>query len=182
MLTFEYLSLLGTNSFQYHHSYRSANLTEILGEDFCKETIAKIIGECDLTEDQRISYPEFLALWEEQNVSERTELHRRSSSKSDEGFTEEELDSKAIMRQDSEADLSTLARANFIEGKQHSERKIEEAQKVHATAATKIILNTVDEIVEDPDLNDSVSSDVELLDVKNPALPSDVPENQSASI
>lgn len=40
------------------------NLKAILGEEFPNEEIKAIINECDLTRDKRISYNEFLAMWD----------------------------------------------------------------------------------------------------------------------
>jgi len=47
------------------------NLAEILGEDFPREDIDEIIQEADLTKDNRISYSEFLALWEQKHEEDR---------------------------------------------------------------------------------------------------------------
>jgi hypothetical protein len=51
----------------------AANLAEMLGHDFPKEEIDSIIQEADLTKDNRISYSEFLALWETKHEIERHE-------------------------------------------------------------------------------------------------------------
>jgi hypothetical protein len=47
------------------------NLAEILGEDFPREEIDEIIKEADLTKDNRVSYSEFLALWEQKHEEDR---------------------------------------------------------------------------------------------------------------
>ena len=49
------------------------NLAELLGEDFPREEIDEIINEADLTKDNRISYSEFLALWEQKHEEERAQ-------------------------------------------------------------------------------------------------------------
>lgn len=40
------------------------NLVEILGESIPRSEIDSIIAEADITKDNRISYGEFMALWE----------------------------------------------------------------------------------------------------------------------
>ena len=47
------------------------NLAELLGQDFPPEEINSIITEADLTKDNRISYSEFLALWENKHEQDR---------------------------------------------------------------------------------------------------------------
>jgi hypothetical protein len=49
------------------------NLAEILGKDFPREEIEEIIREADLSKDNRISYSEFLALWENKHENARQE-------------------------------------------------------------------------------------------------------------
>ena len=49
------------------------NLREILGENIPRETIDQIIQEADLTKDNRISYGEFMALWERKEEDEKAE-------------------------------------------------------------------------------------------------------------
>lgn len=51
----------------------AANLAELLGEDFPKEEIDEIIKEADMTKDNRISYSEFLNLWEQKHEEERAQ-------------------------------------------------------------------------------------------------------------
>ena len=40
------------------------NLAEMLGKDFSRAEIDEIIGEASVTHDNRVSYAEFLSLWE----------------------------------------------------------------------------------------------------------------------
>eukprot|EP00980_Cylindrotheca_fusiformis_P002965 scaffold683_cov124-Cylindrotheca_fusiformis.AAC.34 len=47
------------------------NLGEILGQDFPADEINSIIREADITKDGRISYAEFLSLWETKNEKTR---------------------------------------------------------------------------------------------------------------
>jgi hypothetical protein len=49
------------------------NLADILGKDFPREEIDEIIQEADLTKDMKISYSEFLALWESKHEHERSQ-------------------------------------------------------------------------------------------------------------
>lgn len=57
------------------YSYISAeNLFEILGEDFPKEEIDAIIAEATGGKDNKISYAEFLKLWEVKKENEREKL------------------------------------------------------------------------------------------------------------
>lgn len=52
------------------------NLVEMLGKDFPRDEIDAIIKEADLTKDNRISYSEFLALWEDKNEAAREDALR----------------------------------------------------------------------------------------------------------
>ena len=47
------------------------NLREILSEDFSTEDINQIIQEADLTADGRVSYEEFLSLWDNKEEKRR---------------------------------------------------------------------------------------------------------------
>lgn len=99
------------------------NLKALLGEEFPQSEIDAIIKESDPTKDGKVSYSEFLALWEDKQEtkfasdidairqlrdahdSERSSLFSENSSEDDE-------------------DVSDLAsRSNFLEGKRLSERK-----------------------------------------------------------
>lgn len=48
-----------------------ANLTDLLGADVPKSHLAEIIDEADIKRDKRISYEEFLALWDEEHDARR---------------------------------------------------------------------------------------------------------------
>lgn len=99
------------------------NLKALLGTDFPKEEIDAIIKEADLTKDGKISYSEFLALWEDKNetrhrdtilsiralADEYEDISERSSNMSDHAIEEDGPD--------------LTARANFLEEKRLSERK-----------------------------------------------------------
>ena len=85
------------------------NLTEMLGPDFPKEEIDEIIREADLYGDGRISYAEFLALWEGHHGEERQVLLN-------------ELALEPVATVDS-CD-SAFNQADFVEGKVVSERSV----------------------------------------------------------
>jgi Ca2+-binding EF-hand superfamily protein len=88
----------------------AANLKAILGDEFPDEEINAIIKEADLTLDGRISYAEFLALWEDRNEVPQDKAPTGNAS------------------QDSGSDVTPggvdiVSRANFIESKQSAERR-----------------------------------------------------------
>lgn len=91
----------------------------MLGEDFPQSEIEAIIKEADLTKDGKISYAEFLALWEEshenlrESVIDEIQLLKATSSLSD---------PEDPMQINADAD-EIVARANFIERKQVAERR-----------------------------------------------------------
>uniref|UniRef100_A0A7S4RS13 EF-hand domain-containing protein n=2 Tax=Ditylum brightwellii TaxID=49249 RepID=A0A7S4RS13_9STRA len=59
------------------------NLRQILGQHVSKSELQSIIAECDLTKDNKISYEEFLALWDQHHDEQRQEcLQRLTSQKS----------------------------------------------------------------------------------------------------
>ncbi len=49
------------------------NLAEILGENFPRDEIDAIIAEANVTNDNQISYAEFLSLWEDRYEQDRIE-------------------------------------------------------------------------------------------------------------
>ncbi len=125
------------------------NLRELLGNDYPQEKINAIIKQADLTDDNRISYPEFLALWEDGSGS--TGSGTISPSGSQHSFSSQpETVEKKNLRADSEAESTTLARSNFVEGKKLSERKAKDALQIGAQQASHVIMNAMEEIVEDP--------------------------------
>lgn len=102
------------------------NLKAMLGDDFPTEEIAAIITESDLTKDGKISYAEFLALWENRHEKEREEamdeiqeLAPASVSGSSQSSTAEWSEASSEINPVPE---EIIARANFIEGKLASER------------------------------------------------------------
>lgn len=99
------------------------NLIAMLGDDFPKEEIKAIIKEADITKDGKISYAEFLALWEDKNE----EKHRQEIQQIQE-ILESQNDSErsSVVSDPGDDDLDGTAfvsRANFLKGKRTSERK-----------------------------------------------------------
>jgi len=138
------------------------NLRELLGQDIPRERLNGIIKEVDLTEDNHISYPEFLALWEKEPVGNFKRTGSRSSFRPRDNtvqVSEKDFRLKTLMRQDSNAENTTLACANFLEEKKMSERKTEEAHMIDLHQVTKVVLNELDEVVEDPEA-ESINGDV----------------------
>lgn len=92
----------------------------MLGEEFPKDEIQAIIDEVDINRDNCISYSEFLALWEERNEERReTMLHEIEVTMDDSAS-----DVSAFSGYRDDLKENTMGRANFIEGKQLSRRKI----------------------------------------------------------
>jgi EF-hand domain pair len=103
------------------------NLRELLGNEVPEEEINAIIQEADITHDNQISYSEFLALWENKNEKKRESLveewrrHRASISDESDDWTSSR---RQELIDDSSSENHTLARANYIQGKQLSERRM----------------------------------------------------------
>jgi hypothetical protein len=127
------------------------NLRELLGDEIAEEEINAIIKEADLTNDNRISYPEFLALWEDKNEEKRESMivDLRQHSASLNSDADHWISSyRQELNDDSISENQTLARANYIEGKQLSERK---SCKLSHLSAKDImqLLYTEDEVIID---------------------------------
>jgi hypothetical protein len=111
------------------------NLRELLGSDIPQEEINAIIKEADRNKDNRISYAEFLALWEDKHEEKRESMiedlrdHRASLTSVSEDF---KSSYRGDLTDDSDSENHTLARANYIEGKQLSERKVSKFSEVGA--------------------------------------------------
>ena len=88
-------------------SYISAeNLSEILGDDFPREEIDAIIAEATGGKHDRISYSEFLKLWEEKKETEREKMIQE--------LADIEEDTISIASLDCFDDGVNEARAEFI--------------------------------------------------------------------
>ena len=137
------------------------NLREILGDEFPQEEIDAIIRESDITKDGRISYFEFLAQWQDQNETKRHDdfVALQDLTSDDSNIDNSHIsasqqnvpfDDESCGSGDDEPE-DMVARANFLEGKQLSERKASVAAKVEDPF-----------VVEDPSANKKVvqSADV----------------------
>lgn len=136
----------------------ASDLREILGSDFPIAEINRIMKEASLSNPNRISYPEFLSLWDLNQPSTQKTFVTKGSDITDSNRTasirnfllrdHESIESTssvpsdderlALMR-DSDEDSTDLSQINFLQGKQMSERKFsketivtdeEEARKV----------------------------------------------------
>jgi hypothetical protein len=95
------------------------NLKEMLGDEVPEDEIDAIIKEVDLTKNGKISYSEFLAMWEIQHEEKRSKeimviqnlLHQTDSDRS--GASE------------ASSDEDVISRANFLDAKLHADAKTE---------------------------------------------------------
>jgi hypothetical protein len=108
------------------------NLKEMLGAELPEDEIDAIIKEVDLTKNGKISYSEFLAMWEIQHEEKRSEeisvirnlWHQSTDS-----------DRSGASAASSEDDV--IARANFLEAKLHVDRKAEERAQIEKKVVFK---------------------------------------------
>jgi hypothetical protein len=145
------------------------NLREFLGDDLPQDEIDEIIRDVDVNNDNKISYPEFLALWEDKNEEKRDSLmedlraHRATLSTSSYGSSHYGSAShhsayRDALKADNESDHNTLARANFIEKKKLSERRLKKLGQVESKEAKEKIFIEEDEYdfrveTPEPDMN-----------------------------
>jgi hypothetical protein len=100
------------------------NLKEMLGAEFPENEIDAIIKEVDLTRDGKISYSEFLAMWEISHEEKRSEeimairnlLHQTDSDRSGASAAS--------------SDEDVISRANFLDAKFHADAKTEETAQI----------------------------------------------------
>jgi predicted HTH domain antitoxin len=129
------------------------NLRELLGRHIPQEEINAIIKEADLTKDNQISYPEFLALWEDKNEEKREimieDLHeqRDSLTSSSEDWNSSH---RGDLRDDCDSENHTLARAHYIEGKQLSERRASKLSEVSADDVMQLLYDESDISIRRP--------------------------------
>ena len=95
------------------------NLSEMLGNDFPKQEIDAILKE--ISRDGKVSYSEFLAIWEDRQEQQRAEMIKEiMAPDSPHSVT------ISVMTDELESWRGTanhLARAAFIQGKKQSERR-----------------------------------------------------------
>jgi len=104
------------------------NLSALLGEEFPQSEINAIIDEADITRDGKISYSEFLALWEDKNEGNRQKQmqevkdmaitftngsHSVGSERTGDSFSDSDM----------EIDVDPMAKTSFRDSKRNSERK-----------------------------------------------------------
>lgn len=100
----------------------AANLREILGDEITDEQIDAIIKEADLTKDGKISYTEFLALWEDQHENFRESVFQDLAvidAATDVSASFDSVDPTEIKADTDEI----VSRANFIEQKKEAVRR-----------------------------------------------------------
>jgi hypothetical protein len=99
------------------------NLKEILGKDFPEDEIASIIKDVDQAKDGRISYSEFLAMWEKQH-----EEQRLAEIKVIQTLTLNDSDRSGESSLTGAGNDDVVSRANFIDAKLLAAVKNEETQ------------------------------------------------------
>jgi hypothetical protein len=127
-------------------------LREVLGQELSKEDIGEIIREVDLTRDGKISYREFLALWDIQQEEKREAiLQQISTRKSSSGISSPLLHSRSIatgvapglppdldLNAGSDSSMildgDMLAHAQFFQEKNISERRMAKAHQLDPDA------------------------------------------------
>ena len=119
-----------------------------MGNDYSHEKIKEIIKQVDLTDDNQISYPEFLALWEDGSSTPSMGALSGSLSRADSesaSVSQYETVEKKSMRADNEAESTLVARCNFVEGKKQSERKALDALQMNVGQSSFEILDEIQE-------------------------------------
>ena len=106
------------------------NLKALLGNDFPEDEIDAIIQEAGPTKEGKISYSEFLALWEDKNETKHLQdIHEIRELAGKHESERSSLFSTSEEGEDEEEDpVDVAARANFLEEKRHSERKSSESE------------------------------------------------------
>jgi hypothetical protein len=100
------------------------NLRELLGEEFPQSEIDCIIDEADLTRNGKISYSEFLALWEDKNEGTRQKELREVQDLTLNLIGSESGGSTTDVESDVEHEsFDPASRISFIDSKRSSERK-----------------------------------------------------------
>ena len=89
------------------------NLTEILGDEISQEEIDEIIAEADLTKDNKVSYVEFLALWDKRHTA-ITLLDDQGISLNKDVI---QLEGDDVQKTDDVKESAALARKSFLQQK-----------------------------------------------------------------
>lgn len=150
------------------------NLVELLGKDFPRDEIDSIINEADLTKDNKISYSEFLTLWENKHEMDRNEqlnlLGQRNHNESDFDMCSFRGSSLSLAG-DYKAEIESAgARASFIIEKHVDTKHVDFAGTVVEITQS----NTVDQkLLSDNDLLDSIGISIPYLNHKATNLTSE---------
>jgi len=107
------------------------NLRAMLGHDFPQEEIDSIIKEADLTSDNKISYAEFLALWEEKHEYKRDVAMKEIEELGPIWGSDRSSEPVSDLSADDVEESVVISRANFLEEKQLSERKVVPGAEKH---------------------------------------------------
>lgn len=83
------------------------NLKELLGDDVPTSYLEHVIDECDIVRDRRISYDEFIALWNEEDDKVYTENLKSSYSRRSSKVSNSSFDEDNTLSQPSDDDYST---------------------------------------------------------------------------
>lgn len=139
----------------------ASNLIELLGNDIPKSEIDAIIKEADLTMDGKISYSEFLALWEDKNETK----HKESIRQIREIASAYDSEGSSILSEEEGVDLQS--RANFLESKLSSERKAttEQGEK-HVGFFDEV--TTIPTVLYEDGVEPVMNDDSETIQLKQP--------------
>lgn len=121
------------------------NLAGFLGDQIPINEISRILKESSLTAESQVSYPEFLALWDDRCQPSYEGIYASNLSKPDynhrSSVPSTVVEVTSNMQDESESEVSSLARANYLDVKMCSQRKLEKAQKIEVNDALKIIFD-----------------------------------------
>lgn len=122
------------------------NLSSILGDQFPVDEINSILKESSLTCDNKVSYPEFLAMWEDHGVQTSkvsfvSKLPRLIDTDRSESSEWTGLKTTLSMDEDDNVDDddAMIARVNYLSVKKYSQRRLEEAMTIEVNDALKLL-------------------------------------------
>ena len=108
------------------------NLTEILGDEFAREEIDAIIEEATGSKEKKISYADFLKLWEVKHEERREKIIQELS------YVNDDNSSVGSFGSDTNLEEEAKARATFIGKKIASEAKIAKRSSLSDQAAEEL--------------------------------------------
>ena len=103
------------------------DLHEFLGDKIAEEDINTIIKEAEVTHDNRISYSEFLALWEDKNEEKREimiDMLCQDNASLSSYSNHSNKSQRPEKKEDNDCESYTWSLANYIEGKQLSVKRM----------------------------------------------------------